>query len=186
MQGTIIEGSHNSLSYSKPKYWYQWIFYPWARCQSKNILEQYDSGIRYFDIRVRFDKNNNIVFCHNFTIFDISKNEVLFDLIPISKDSYFRIVLDYRTPPKAIYQILFKEFVSQLNDLGLMIHSAILLWNGEDVFTNIVDDIKYESDYASYSNTIFKYLPPIFYKWFNKRKQFPVTEGFKCYLRDFV
>ena len=57
---------------------------------------------------------------------------------------------------------------------------------GENIFTNIVDDIKYESDYASYSNTIFKYLPPIFYKWFNKRKQFPVTEGFKCYLRDFV
>ena len=133
MQGTIIEGSHNSLSYSKPKYWYQWIFYPWARCQSKDILEQYDLGIRYFDIRVRFDKNNNIVFCHNFTIFDISKNEVLFGLIPISKDSYFRIVLDYRTPPKAIYQILFKEFVLQLNDLGLMIHSAILLWNGEKI-----------------------------------------------------
>ena len=50
----MILASHNSLTYYKP----QWYLRPLAwigRCQSKTIQEQYELGVRYFDIRIKYD-----------------------------------------------------------------------------------------------------------------------------------
>ncbi|MGN0144129.1 MAG: hypothetical protein ACI398_04050 [Clostridium sp.] len=185
-KGIVIIGSHNSLSYLKPKHWYQWIFYPWARCQSKTLKEQYDSGVRYFDIRVRFDKNNNVVFCHNNTIFNLDRDTFCSMLNNLPIDCYFRFMLDYRSKPKYsnAYKTYFKHFIDSLG-CRVNIHQAIIYWEGENIYCNIPDKINLVSCYASESGTIFKYLPPIFYKWFGKRK-YTLAEGFTCYLEDFV
>lgn len=44
--------SHNSLSYASVKQWYLKPFFWIAKCQSKDIEEQYKSGVRYFDFRL--------------------------------------------------------------------------------------------------------------------------------------
>lgn len=44
--------SHNSLSYAPVKQWYLKPFFWIAKCQSKNIEEQYKAGVRYFDFRL--------------------------------------------------------------------------------------------------------------------------------------
>ena len=57
-------GTHNSMTYLKPKKWYLYPFQFMARCQSLPIDEQYRKGIRLFDIRITYDKNNNPEFRH--------------------------------------------------------------------------------------------------------------------------
>lgn len=49
--------SHNTVTYPTIKQWYLRPFTFMARCQSRSHIEQYKRGARFFDIRVRFDKN---------------------------------------------------------------------------------------------------------------------------------
>lgn len=57
-------GTHNSMTYLKPKRWYLYPFRFIAKCQSLTIQEQYNLGIRLFDIRISYDKDNNPEFRH--------------------------------------------------------------------------------------------------------------------------
>lgn len=58
-------GTHNSMTYLKPKKWYMYPFQFIARCQSKTIQEQFeDYNIRLFDIRISYDKDGNPEFRH--------------------------------------------------------------------------------------------------------------------------
>lgn len=57
-------GTHNSMTYLKPKKWYLYPFQFIARCQSLSIDKQYSLGVRLFDIRISYDKNNVPEFRH--------------------------------------------------------------------------------------------------------------------------
>lgn len=52
----IKTGTHNSLSYYKPMQWWLRPFAWMARCQDLSIREQWNIGVRYFDIRVKYDR----------------------------------------------------------------------------------------------------------------------------------
>lgn len=49
----ILLGTHNSLSYF-PCQWYLRPFAWIGKCQSLNLAEQYQKGVRYFDVRVKY------------------------------------------------------------------------------------------------------------------------------------
>ena len=49
-------GSHNSMSYLPPKHWFWRLFTPFWRCQDKTIREQIKAGVKFFDIRVVWDR----------------------------------------------------------------------------------------------------------------------------------
>lgn len=72
IEESINLGSHNTFTYLKPRKWYHYFCIPFARCQTKNIREQIKSGIRSFDIRVRFDDNGDIYLCHG--LFEVKFN----------------------------------------------------------------------------------------------------------------
>lgn len=61
--------SHNSMTYLKPKKWYMYPFRFIAKCQSKTIEEQYGYGVRFFDIRIAFDENDEPEFRHGLVSF---------------------------------------------------------------------------------------------------------------------
>ena len=48
----VILASHNSLSYAEPTKWWLKLINFTSRCQDMNIKEQFNYGIRLFDIRV--------------------------------------------------------------------------------------------------------------------------------------
>lgn len=50
----MILGSHNSWSYLRPRKWWQRALAFTAKCQRKDIEEQYALGVRCFDLRIRF------------------------------------------------------------------------------------------------------------------------------------
>lgn len=45
--------THNSCTGEKGYGLLSWLVTPFSRCQTKTLTEQYDAGVRYFDIRLR-------------------------------------------------------------------------------------------------------------------------------------
>jgi hypothetical protein len=62
--------SHNSWSYLPPTKWWMRLFSFVAKCQAKNIREQYEDGVRLFDLRIRFDEYGNLILAHGLTEYD--------------------------------------------------------------------------------------------------------------------
>ena len=89
--------SHDTMSYLPIKQWYLKPVAFAARCQSVSLEEQFDQyGVRAFDFRIWFDKNNNPVFSHGAAIFieDVydtleyldSKNQLIYVRIMLEED----------------------------------------------------------------------------------------------------
>ncbi len=47
-------GSHNSLSYMRPRQWWLRPLAWTARCQSMDLIQQWNAGVRFFDIRAKY------------------------------------------------------------------------------------------------------------------------------------
>lgn len=88
----MILGSHNSMTYLKPKHWWLWPFRFMAKCQDKTIQEQYLCGARLFDIRIKFNKNNTPEFAHGIMTFKGDLFETLNYLNSLSDKIYVRII----------------------------------------------------------------------------------------------
>ena len=161
LTNNYILGSHNSLSYLPIKHWYQRVTALWARCQSKTLKEQYDSGVRLFDIRIRFDKHNNIVFCHNKTIFKYDTMDLFKDFSSFEDTCYVRFILDIRKKPKnsELLKQKFLDFVRSFSYLNnVIISHAIVFWEWDNYFGCKIDII--ETNITKYN-----FLPP---KWHAK------------------
>ena len=53
-------GSHNTMTYLPPRFL---IFKPFSflwKCQDKSLFEQIEKGVKYLDIRVRYDRKNKV------------------------------------------------------------------------------------------------------------------------------
>ncbi len=74
----MILGSHNSWSFLPPKHWWQRPFRFMAKCQRKTIQEQYDLGVRCFDLRIRYIKWKLQV-AHGWMVYDITKKQLVDD-----------------------------------------------------------------------------------------------------------
>lgn len=156
-------GSHNSLSYLPIKGWRK-ILKPWVKCQSKTIEEQYNSGVRYFDLRVR-KKGIDWWFCHNSAIFvPVKEHKEILEYL-IEKKAYVRIILDVRMKPKEAseYKKEFLDLVDWLEGNKMKVDSAIVYWEWADYNSHHVTQYEYHS---SAKAPLFMYI--LGTKWFAK------------------
>lgn len=112
----MIYGTHNSLSYLKPRQWWlrpvAWI----ARCQDMTIEEQLMYGVRYFDIRVKF-RNNIAISGHGLMDYDIPVYAVLREIQKhaeneASKNPYLeKVVVRILLEDRKGHRDRFREFV---------------------------------------------------------------------------
>ena len=172
-------GSHNSLSYLPIKGWMK-ILKPWVQCQSLNIEEQYNKGVRYFDLRLRKDNNNNWWYCHNaakFILMDINDDIISF---LAEKKVYVRILLDVRTEPKDGNSLKL-DFLNLCDYLethkGLNIDSIIVFWEWKEYGERKIQQYEYHS---SVSAPWYQYL--LGTRWFAKHHNKDKTDS--EYLRD--
>lgn len=73
----IWMGTHNSMTYREPKYWYMKLFNIFSKCQNLYILDQifnYD----VIDLRVSYNKNGELEFRHG--IVSYGKADIYFML----------------------------------------------------------------------------------------------------------
>lgn len=95
----MILGSHNSWSYLPVKQWYLKPLAFTARCQSENIITQYEwYGVRCFDLRIRFTPTEGIILAHNVIEYKYDYFKLIDDLIYLNSknDCYVRILHEAR------------------------------------------------------------------------------------------
>lgn len=124
----MILGTHNSVTYLQPKHWWLWFGKPFAKCQDMNIEQQWNIGVRCFDIRVRFDEKGNPIMAHG--VYEV-KGSVHFDILAKieglmffekmshpkqSKRAYVRVILESRMKGNLEQEEKrFKRFCSKLH-----------------------------------------------------------------------
>ena len=144
-----IKGSHNTMSYLKPKQWWLRPFAIWGRCQDKTIEEALESGIRYFDLRVKFDSSKTALFGHGLITYEYEKSveEVISWLIEKSVSVgkiYIRILAEKEWQEKIFKEWLEKnEFAKRFNEasidywFGLKNPWTVLEYNFDKEFVEI-------------------------------------------------
>lgn len=126
-------GSHNTLTYNKIRGWRK-LLTPWSKCQEVDYKKQYELGVRYFDIRIKFI-NNLPVAVHNKNIYKFGHTELdeMFSWMNEKGDCYFRIVLDIRKEPKDAdkQRDLFEEYIAEIDEEypNINIDRALIAWD---------------------------------------------------------
>lgn len=160
-------GSHNSMSYLPIVNWWQKWQKRWCCCQSKTIQEQYNAGIRFFDIRVKFI-DNYWHFVHNKVDFGVIDTLVFDFLNRQSEPVYIRFILDERSNPKdSNYTKKYYIFIASLlsNYTNIIPYEILTAWDWKNHIDIIYDNnppkckIKYmEEMHASVSNNLVDYI----------------------------
>lgn len=95
----MIFGSHNTMTYLKSKSWIYNIFSCIWRCQKLDIYQQFYTGVRCFDLRVRMH-NEHWVFAHGKSTLD-SDADILTIIDALNKECetcdskvYIRLLLE--------------------------------------------------------------------------------------------
>lgn len=93
-----VIASHNSWSFLAPASRIMRLFRFMARCQEVNIKQQFEYGVRCFDLRVRFDQYGSPYFCHGLMRYHGSPHEHLYllnHLSHLTSDKvYCRVMLE--------------------------------------------------------------------------------------------
>lgn len=95
-----ILGAHNANTYMNPRKWWMKLINFTSKCQKLSIDEQFEHGVRYFDFRIRYDKESGLFLnCHGLVEYTDSVNQVvlllsIFACINKTETIYIRFVYD--------------------------------------------------------------------------------------------
>lgn len=173
-------GSHNSLTYLPCRKWWMYLINWAAKCQNKSLIEQYIQGVRYFDIRIKCDKNiGKFILAHGIVEYkgDIDNDVllVLNDLAAFTKENiYIRFVLEYNKSPNdcATKIISFTDYVTHAKEkyTNLIFHTAMNKWSEFSIITWYTMNIHH-----AYSSILgwkrFLWIPYWYAKFHNKRNK---------------
>lgn len=95
--------SHNSWSYLPLRKWWMKPFAFMARCQRKDIFEQYELGVRCFDLRVRFGKNGEPIVAHGAAEYKIPYEAILSHLSALNAKGGVAVRLMHEVRTKGAY-----------------------------------------------------------------------------------
>ena len=186
-------GSHNSMSYLTPLKWYMRPFAFIARCQSKDIKYQYEQGIRLFDIRISFEKDQ-FVFAHGLMKYKGDIGSVFRYLNGVStlKDQiYIRIIFEDTSIPKDILDQKTQLFY-QLCDLLLIRYKNLKFFEGRRKSDwKIIYNFNYkgptiDQKVSSMTGSKLDDWFPWLYAFFNNKKNIEKGTNKHYMLLDFV
>mgnify|MGYP004568968497 CR=1 FL=1 len=160
-------GSHNTMSYLPATKWWMKLITPWHRCQDRDIINQYNKGVRYFDIRLRVI-DGNWHFVHNRIDYGRANLDSLKEIARLAgfdKDYiYFRFILDEREKPKDENNLRgrFLKYIYHIIDTiqtpnnNVILDSVITAWNWEDIEASADERLPISEYHASATH-----------KWYN-------------------
>lgn len=162
----MILGSHNSWSYFRCRKWWQRLFSFVGRCQDLDIFQQYEYGVRCFDLRVRFNSKGELIIAHGLLEYDLHKTDIFATLHALEKkgDVFVRILHEVRRKKQYTKENIkrFSDFCSEIE----VTFPEITFWCGRNLYNWEVD---YSFDYTptcdeQYSSVI----KPIWDDWYPK------------------
>lgn len=109
----MIQGSHNTMTYLKPKYWIFNLFSFIWKCQNKDIFIQYHNT-QVFDLRITFD-NKIPCFAHGIVKLKGAKVTDILEALNNLGNCKVRIILEEpkRRKNTDYYTLLFNNYVSE-------------------------------------------------------------------------
>ena len=200
----MIFGSHNTMTYLRPKYWFMRLFGFAYKCQDKTLAEQIKSGVHSIDIRVRFRQNGGVYFCHglyeskleltvdnmvNFIVSQVKHGRV--DNEPI----YVRIILEtYKED--AFQEYHFTNFIKIFNlhlkgvysDVNMSLYGSYRKFDWKKLYTELPDNTTEEpiSSVASNARWYEKVWPRAYAKRMNEINLPIYDESKNIVIFDFV
>lgn len=90
----MLLGSHNTMTYLKPKKWWMHLGRFMAKCQNLDYRKQYECGVKWFDFRLSFDKYGNVQFSHGLVDYTGVNVYDVFQYISSKPDVSCRIILE--------------------------------------------------------------------------------------------
>ena len=111
----MILGSHNTMTYLKPRKWWMWFGRFMAKCQKEDYKTQYKLGARWFDLRVSIPKQKDgshgkPIFSHGLMDFKGTDPCEVLEWLNTKNNAYCRIILE---KGNGIECELFKFYVKQ-------------------------------------------------------------------------
>ena len=85
-------GSHNTMTYAEPRCRLAGLLAPLWRCQDKTVFQQYDAGVRFFDLRVARTREG-WRFAHGLATLRPRVHDTI-RAIEAREDAYYRVVLE--------------------------------------------------------------------------------------------
>lgn len=94
--------THDSATGEKSKSWLHALGKVFAQTQTKTIREQYEAGVRYFDIRV----DKDLTLCHGLWKADKDLPDLLIEMRKyVTETVYMRVVIERKYPADEIERI---------------------------------------------------------------------------------
>lgn len=187
-------GSHNSLSYLPPRNLWGKITKLWGKCQDKTLVEQYNAGVRYFDIRLNLYRN-----CIGEFEWHFVHNKVDYGLVDCSLWKYLgginasvRVIYDQRIKPEDAENKTnrFLTYLYIIKDkYNVNIDSAITFWDWKEHYKPTIEVKEY---HASVSTKWYQYI--LGTKWFSKHynrrniaiNAYNAVHDYKVLLLDYI
>lgn len=185
-------GTHNSMTYLPPKKWWMCPFKFIAKCQKLTVEEQYKLGVRMFDIRVSYDKNNNVEFRHGLIAYKGDVVSILKYLNSQKKYNgqiYVRLILEVNNEKEASRQIpLFLNDCAKWEEKykKLLFFCARSKYNWRQLYQFKVNDLDIDQKVGSMSGNKFYSIWPWYYAYKNNCHNLKKINGDKWTLFDFI
>lgn len=179
------------MTYLPPKKWWMKLINWTAKCQEVDILEQYKLGVRWFDLRVRFEDDGTPEFGHGL----ISYKGDVFGTIEALNDIaespvYVRVLLETSEPDKSNKQeTYFKRFClwveHNYKNLQFIGGEAKYDWKKKYTFKPVYDIPPFAESYSS-MNADWTKLNDIFPKKWAKKHNALAREQYTNIILDYV
>lgn len=184
-------GSHNSWSYLPPRKWWMWPVRFAARCQRVDIKRQYEMGVRCFDLRIRFDKDGDMVVAHGCVEYAVNPFGLMGMLSWLDKqgDVLVRILHEVRNSSQ--YTEHSRVLFADTCDYFVNEYPHIRFWCGRNLYDwqknyDFGDDPECDERYASVTPPkLLCWWPWLFSRLYNHRIREHGTEK-EILLIDFV
>lgn len=170
----MVKGTHNTMSYLPVRQWWLRPFRKFGQCQDKDIFQQWESGARYFDLRVRFNADGDAVFAHGLLEYytSWSPEEVIGILcrkVEYSKEPvYIRVLLECMCTPDEDLMMQFTEFIKRCGCPNS--RNPRFAWGVKTPFNIWVDTFDRPfKEVAEWINTPWKFLRTP--RWYATREQ---------------
>ena len=105
--------THDSATGEKSKNWLHALGKVFAQTQTKTIKEQYEVGVRYFDLRV----DKDLVLCHGLWKADKDLNQIMTEMSRFDEEVYVRVIIE-RKYSQQVYNELCERIRKSVNLRG--------------------------------------------------------------------
>lgn len=183
----ILWGSHNTMTYLRPRNILGWIARPWSKCQERSLISQYYlRNIQVIDIRVRFWKGHWVL-SHGWM--RLSDNEDILYILrdfAIGRDIALRILVEGNPDGDVL-----RDLGKILDDPELGYYPVRLKRDWDRIlFSGTLPDVLFYQPVSSMSRHWF-WVPVRVYHWFFqrfgiKRDKFSIDPKYKGVLEDFI